>query len=266
MSDSIALAINALVARAMLQAAENLEKGIEIESTKVERKKVSYKKAKKEDKPRLIAAFPEAAPIDVETFVSLVNGRVEVTRGIFRAPTPMEKLSYCYGFIAWLKTSDNQSWKALSPNMAPGVLLDSCMRIVYKIKKPSVLASDDLSNRVGKVVQFGSAGTNHKAEKIIGAMKAQLIAVESEALRNEDEYVVKSQLAEELQEVDPATSAKLVEEALTHKGLAAIETARAQELREMIEKNDLSMMIERYDSLGASMAPQQEVLAVDFGS
>jgi hypothetical protein len=197
--------------------------------------------------------FPDAIPLPPDEFHHAVNGRiVYYNEGIpqRRNPTSTELRDYCHRFAAWLRQTKDPRLAYLTPGMATGTLLDICRLIIFEIRHPNIIP-DDHANRHGRAVVFGSAGVGSRASK----MRRSLVSALVNAEHARDEFVidarVKRELARELRAEGTVDDAAVAEvEWRTFALKAALEHARAREIRKILDSDNWSELEARYEACG----------------
>ena len=260
---AIQLALMALAAAQENDATQDaailaaFEKPVKAPKEKKERK-IKEPKAKPIKVPEF---FPEADPLDHESFLVAINAAYD-DRG---NADVMGRLSLCHGFVAWLKNSEYKRYMAqLSPAMAPGALLDAIRLVIVAIQDPSFTAATDYSNRDGTVVVFGSAGLGSKADKMRASLTGLMIAANNASKEHVCNARAKAELAKI--ETDDSEAQVLRNESAIDAGMAAIEYQRARNIRSILDNADHARMAQLYEAMGAREVPVVETIAVNMGS
>jgi hypothetical protein len=204
-------------------------------------------------------AFPGREPMSPNDF----DVAVKNTSGV------MLLQEVCFQFIAWIKINEPGKFQTLSPEMSPGVLLDSCKLLSRTLRRDiALMAGEDRSNRQGMVWVKGMAGTEASCRK----MRQSLESLKLQAFQATVSFALESRklllASREARAAGNNEKSKLLgEESLLAAAKAALEKKREISIQEVLDTENNASLVVLYEQMGHVGESETEVVTgVNMGS
>jgi hypothetical protein len=253
---------------AVEQAIQNMivQSSKEVQVLQTEEKKVSrvktVKKSAKELRKEKEVAFRNAMLRRIEGSDSLdVDGFL---KEYARSSSIDNSYRLALGFLNWLIQNQPKRLGAVNVCAPMGEVIEACKRIARTLKDPRWITPDQPKpDQAG--IQFGSAGVNSSADKIFGHLKQMLLVIESECFslvceaQSHKERAIDARLAK-----DPESERDHEEKYVVASGKAAIEKARANSIRNIIETLNVAKATEMYENAGKRELVVTKVISRQF--
>jgi hypothetical protein len=222
----------------------------------------TVKKSAKELKEEKEVAFKKAMLLRIENTTALNVEQFLMSYSHSRSIEESYQLSL--GFLNWLTTNQPKRLGAVNIIAPMGDVIEACKRIARTLKDPRWITPDQPKpDQSG--INFGSAGVNSSSEKIFAHLKQMLLVIESECFslvceaQSHKERAIDARI-----DKDPVVERDHEEKYVMASGKAAIEKARANSIRNIIETLNVAKATEMYENAGKRELVVTKVISRQF--